>query len=563
MPANIAAPIYTLFACLTQLFAYYLFRLIHRFARHLFGKQRYGKQQDMEKALIVQRGKERLVSAIEMQLELHGRDPYGVRFICPLCRQPLFPAAMSPKSKQSPHFRHARNNTKARECELFASSHGYYSTYQRMPMPMFIRKSRSRNGAYTIEGGFRSLDKRKLEKLEHEGAVLIIGQKKYRITFQRFGAGLIKLPFEEVSLNCGSAVRLVDSSLDLYSTWGYPEDAHRAMVFARDAITDQGKRVKLGDSVPIETDLFLLAPERESSSIRSAFTNVCRVGTAGNRMSTSSLSVFTVRLTKDDDRWKLGQKYLEECGFTIKDSGDTPELIWPPSMVSNGDILPLFQRTRCVFTADMNSPEDTCLYVHTNADTAGQVKTVPLRKSNGKEKGFAILKNAAKLSFVTTRNWVFSTAALLHPSDFDANEWLHGLNLAPRVSFDSGHWVLELACPDEILGYSRGKGVQPLKLMEGETSLSFEGDVPDMVRVRRKLSASLDYLTIFEKTFGSHCAPEEAMTAISERNKLAPGISEDAAFAVARFNGSLRHRGGADIQRAVRRKAEASHEQLR
>ena len=120
----------------------------------------------------------------------------------------------------------------------------------------------------------------------------------------------------------------------------------------------------------------------------------------------------------------------------------------------------------------MNSPEDTCLYVHTNADTAGQVKTVPLRRSDGKEKGFAILKTTAKLSFVTTRNWVFSTAVLLHPSDFDADEWLHDLNLSPRASFDSGHWALELACPDEVLGYSRGKGVQSLKLMEGETSLS-------------------------------------------------------------------------------------------
>lgn len=514
----------------------------------------------MEKALKIQKGKEQLVSASEIQVEFHGRNPQGVSFICPLCRQPLFPAAMSPGNKQSPHFRHAPDNEKAHECELYASSHGYFSTYQRVPMPMFIRRSQSKNGHFIVEGGFRCLDKCKLDALESEGAMLCIAQKKYRVTSHRFGGGLTKLPFEEVSLSCGSTVRLVGSSLDLNSTWGYPEDALCAMVFTRDAVADQGKRMKLGDTVPFETDLFLLAPEKENGTIHSSFTNSRRVGTAGNRASASSFSVFEVRLTKDDDRWKLGRKYLEECGFKVSDSGDVPELIWPPSMVSNGDILPLFQRTRCVFTADMNSPEDACLYVHTNADTAEQVKTVLLRRSDGKEKGFAILKNTAKLSFVTTRNCVFSTAVLLHPSDFHANEWLHDLNLTPRVSFDSGHWVLELACPDEVLGYSRDKGIQSFKLMEGEASLSFENNMLDMIQVRRKLYASLDYLTIFEKTFDSRCAPEKAVTTILGRNKLAPGISEDAAFAIARLNGGLRHRGGADIQRAARRKARVGHE---
>ena len=514
----------------------------------------------MEKALKIQKGKEQLVSASEIQAEFHGGNPQGVSFICPLCRQPLFPAAMLPDNKQSPHFRHARNNERAHECELYASSYGYFSTYQRVPMPMFIRRSQSKNGHFIVEGGFRCLDKRKLDALESEGAVLFIAQKKYRVTSRRFGAGLTKLPFEEVSLSCGSTVRLVGSSLNLNSTWGHPEDARRAMVFARDAITNQGKRMKLGEAVPFETDLFLLAPEKESGAIHSAFSNSRRVGMTGNRASSSRLSVFEVRLTKDDNRWELGRNYLEECGLEVRDSGGVPELIWPPSLVSNGDILPLFQRTRCVFTADMIFPEDTCLYVHTNADTAGQVKTVPLHRSDGKEKGFAILKTTAKLSFVTTRNWVFSTAVLLHPSDFDADEWLHDLNLAPHASFDSGHWALELACPDEVLGYSRGKGVQSLKLMEGETSLSFEENVPDMIRVRRKLSASLGYLTLFEKTFDSHCAPKEAVTAILGGNMLAPGISEDAAFAIARLNGSLRHRGGVGIQRAVRRKAGVSHE---
>ena len=76
----------------------------------------------MEKALKIQRGKEQLVSANEIQNEFHGRNPWGISFICPLCRQPLFPAAMSSGSRQSPHFRHERNNERAHECELYANS---------------------------------------------------------------------------------------------------------------------------------------------------------------------------------------------------------------------------------------------------------------------------------------------------------------------------------------------------------------------------------------------------------------------------------------------------------
>lgn len=102
----------------------------------------------MEKALKIQRGKEQLVSANEIQNEFHGRNPWGISFICPLCRQPLFPAAMSSGSRQSPHFRHERNNERAHECELYANSYGYFTTYQRVPMPMFIRKSRSREGGF-------------------------------------------------------------------------------------------------------------------------------------------------------------------------------------------------------------------------------------------------------------------------------------------------------------------------------------------------------------------------------------------------------------------------------
>ena len=191
----------------------------------------------------------------------------------------------------------------------------------------------------------------------------------------------------------------------------------------------QGKRLKIGDTIPFETDLFLLAPEKEDERIRSSFTDVRRVGIAGKRTAMFKLVVFEIRFSKEDARWTRGKQYLEACGFEVDDSGGTPELLWPPSLMSGGELLPLFEGSRCIFAADMNSSVDNSLYVHTNADTSDRIRTVPLRKVDGVNSGFAILKNTAKISFVTTRNWVFSSAILLHPSDLMIDDWLHELNL--------------------------------------------------------------------------------------------------------------------------------------
>lgn len=509
----------------------------------------------MEKALRIQRGKEQLVSASEMQDEFHGRNPWGVSFICPLCRQPLFPAAMSQGSRQSPHFRHERNNDRAHECELYASSYGYFTTYQRAPMPMFIRKSRSREGVFVVEGGFRSLNQSDLCILEREGAKIKIGQKSYRINGQRFWAGLTKLPFEDISLSCGSSVRLVGSSLDLSSTWGYPEDARNAMVFTRDGDTGQGKRLKIGDTIPFETDLFLLAPEEEGDHIRSSFTDACRVGIAGKRTSMFNLSVFEIRFSKEDDRWSRGKHYLEACGFEIDESGGTPELLWPPSLVSGGEILPLFEGSRCIFAADMNSSADNSLYVHTNADAPDRIRTVPLRKVDEGNSGFAVLENTAKLSFVTTRNWVFSSAILLHPSDLVIDGWLHKLDLEPRIFLDKGCWVLNLSYPCEVVSYRKGESVRVTRITKDQNYYSFDDGYPDALKVRKKLGASLDHLIVFEKMFNSeHPLINDPVKTPVVEEAVAPGVPDDVVFAMARQNREMMRQRGADRRRALRRK---------
>lgn len=412
------------------------------------------------------------------------------------------------------------------------------------------------NDVYIVEGGFGRLDPQTISILENEGSRVRIGQKIYRVNAHRFGAGLTKLPFEDVSLSCGSSVELLGSSFDLNSTWGRPEDARNAMVFTRDGDAEQGKRLKLGDTIPFETDLFLLAPEREGNRIRSSFSGARRVGVAGKRTSAIDYAVFEVRLSKGDNRWMQGKRYLEECGFEVDESGDTPELLWPPSLISGGDLLPLFERSRCIFVADMGSSLDGSLYIHTNTDTSERIRTVPLCRAGGEGGGFAILENTAKISFVTTRNWVFSSAVLLHPSDLFIEDRLHRPNLDPRLSLNEGRCVLELFYPCEVIGYQRGGGVRVFKITRDQRSCSFDDGSFDCVKVRKKLGASLDYLIVFEREFSSkRLMIRSSSEAATEREMLMVGVPDDLAFAKARCKGELRHQSSIDRQRALQRRA--------
>jgi hypothetical protein len=505
----------------------------------------------MEKALMIQRGQETLVSAREMQKELHGMKPRNASFICPLCRQPLFPAAWSSDGKQTPHFRHERNNKRAHECELFASTHGYLATYQRPPLPLFIRRSLSSKGAYIVEGGFRELNPSDFSKLENEGASIVIARKRYRVTRQRFQGGLTKIPFDEVALKFGPIIRLEDSSLTLDSTWGYPEDANRAMVFTRDPDSGQGKRVNTGDTLVFGSDYYLLAPQREDRFITSSFSRAKRVGFAGSRSASGRLSVFEVSLSKDDDSWQLGRDYLVECGFGIEDTGDTPVFLWPPALSAGGELVPLFVNSRCVFKASAGATDEGKLFVHTNADVAERVKTIPLQRASGSRVGYAVLQNAANLSFVTTRNWVFSSAVLLRPSPDFASDLLNDIDNAPVImEAGEGRLRLLLKSPGRIVIWDRKHHVSSIQPEAEAPWYEFSPRSIAGIKALSPLGASLDELTVFFQLFGNPSASGKALTRGHPRKDMILAMSpDDRRRAESRKQGSSPARIGLPIER--------------
>lgn len=460
----------------------------------------------MEKAIRIERGRELPVpvSAFEIQKEFKGRNPWGVHFICPKCRQPLFPVAMSLNGKQSPHFRHVRNNPLAQECEDYFAVNGYASVYQHVPLPMFIRKSRSKDSEFIVEGGFRYLGADVIAQLEGESAVLHIGTRQYRINENNFGANFPKKTFEELDLRMEPLFKFENSSISLNETWGCPENARRAMVFTRDPYSHQGKRVKLGSPIPYETELYLLAPAIECSDIKKAFPSSKRVGFAGSRCQSKWFEVHTVTFSKSEENWSAGANYLKDCGFEIGKKEADLELVWPPALTSTGAAELLLKHSGCIVVTDRQQAADLHVVTASKQKESLRVKRPLFKPAADFQTSFATLPSPAGLCFITAKEWSEAGLAILSKGVGSSLQIDSNVPKPPTLEKSiNGTQVVLTEIPCTITTMRHG-GIDHLENKISNTDeLSFTVDKNrcDLLRVTTKLRESKDDLVIVEKQF--------------------------------------------------------------
>ena len=89
-----------------------------------------------------------------------------------------------------------------------------------------------------------------------------------------------------------------------------------------------------------------------------------------------------------------------------------------------------------------------------------------------------------------------------------------------------------------------------IKITKDQNSYSFDDGCLNVLKVRKKLEASLDYLIIFEKMFDS----KQPLKTTAIEEVIPPGMPDGVAFAIARQNGKMIRQRSADRQRALRRK---------
>lgn len=441
------------------------------------------------------------ITAAELQRQYGPRIPPGIKFSCPNCGQPVKPCAMAGGGAQSPHFRHKNNNEIAQQCELYESGAGSYFGRERqhVPMLMCIHRSLRCHDQFVVEGVFKAVERSTLQLLAELHAQIKMGQKRYDVNERRFGTGVTRLSFEDISLTPAANVQLLNSCLPFDAIWSPPEDATKAMVFLCDLETLQGRRVRTGEIVAPGTSLLLLASMREGAAITKAFQGARRVGFAGPPLGSKKLQVFQARLSVEGRRLEEEKAYLRSCGVFVGVPDKVPELLWPPSLTGDGEIRPLFKGSDCVFGVATSRTGGT-VFISDDPASVGVSSPQKLVPSGNSGRGYLVLSpsNAARL--LLTAPGSPNGVVLVDASSSDAIDSLAVQDRNVTV-VDKGDGAIQIAAsaPVSIMWLRRGHTWERRDLKAEIRELTLETAPNDLVRVVRKLLNSPWSLTTWER----------------------------------------------------------------
>ncbi len=485
---------------------------------------------------------------------------YISRAYCPCCRQPVIFAS---GRFQSAHFRHEKNNERAKWCELFSRNRGgNESKYDLIPPPLFIKEDSSVPGSFKVELGLKRVRDSLLAALENEGATLVIddspgGRKRsYQITRERFSVGMVKISIGLArGYSFASNISLTHTSKRFWDVWGMPCEIQDSVVFLCDEDMLSGRRVEPWGHVK-EGDRVLIASAEDELTLKRSFPDVEKVGVIASRSGNKSLRVYlaTVRA--------CSAVYFQGLMVSVRSIGDTPELLWPPSLLSTGEIIPLFSKSDCRFKVGVTGENggSTCksLYTHLKADTK-RSSAVMLKKTMAIDWGTAIVRPVADICFLSARDTPFSNAILLSFREKEKHDRLSGAEERPAVKpVANGRYEIssQIACSARLLGKgynSPGKhellprdvvdvsiGLHQLLKIFGKVALPEHG-----VRVLLAVDPS-----------SNDFQPEEARTRGATSYGIWPlGITRDKRFALERKLGLRPERKTFDAKLAIARKA--------
>lgn len=413
----------------------------------------------MEKAQLITRDGSRVVSAQEFQLLFHGILPSRARLLCPLCQQRVIPVSMGRNGKQSPHFKHERNNELAHECDLYAQSLGKAKGYEKAPMPMFLRHSKKQPGSFIMELGFKKLPESTIRELAASKARIVIGRKTYNVTTERFGSGITKIPVDKPTLEVGESVRLEGTKRKLYETWGRPESAVGAMIFSCDPASLCGNRLRPRDGIENDSLILIAAPPYKKEAIEKAFPSVKDVGKASVEPGYNDLRVFLAYLNQSEPSFEQARSFLLDCGFSVVEKTKAPRVVWPPCLSSSGEHHPLIRNRRLVFLSPKAALDDGFIYASYPELEECAEKRLPLFTATNKDFGYAMLRTDSDIAFVSASK-SFAASTVLSDGDLG---FFDSLAKAPEpfaIEGGPSGWV-DLACPAkcEIVREMAGAGV--------------------------------------------------------------------------------------------------------
>ena len=396
----------------------------------------------MDAAIIVIDGQETLISAARYSSnygQLKRQVNESIKCYCPLCYQPV---TFFEGELQSPHFRHKRNNPRTHWCENYSSAENSNGThYEAIPCPLFIRQKRGASGTFVVELGLRRVKDAILTRLEQDDAVLKIGKREYQINAGRFGNGMTKLPvtLSTSGFSCSiSEISISGSSLKFADIWGKIERPISSLFFSCDKALRSGRRIEPNGEVSLGENLIIVSTI-EASTLSTCFKDVEKIGLTEASFGTKPLAVCTAIACE------RSQKFLQEYSITLTPFNSNPKLIWPPSLLSSGESLPLFRESRCIFqirtSMDRAHQRNESLFVRSK-DLTQPSKAVQLYATNNPHMMTASINPTSDILFLSSRDWIFSNAILLRFSREELKKRLHSDEERPKITYTKENGVL-------------------------------------------------------------------------------------------------------------------------
>lgn len=487
----------------------------------------------MDRAIVVCRGDEEDVTA---EKYISGgfccQSGYTTRTYCPMCHQPV---GFFHGKFQSPHFRHAPDNPAAQWCELYSSNRGCYGAqYERIPSPLFIRRRRGSEGVFVIELGLKRVKDSMLADLEAEHAALIVSdarprKMKYAVNRERFGGGEFRIPLVLKRGYSAVQIRLVNTKKEFNDVWGDLNPIGDEVVFLCDRDSLSGRRVESWWHVTYG-DSLLIVSASGLDKLRVTFPDIARIGSCDSATSRDALSVFLA--TVGDE----AVEFLERHLLGLRQLDDTPEILWPPSLTSMGETVPLFEKSTCAFKVRASNDERghlrTRLYTHCRSDVR-QSSTEAMERTYGAHWMLASVPPLSDIRFLSTRDWIFSNAILLGFREDELDRRLNRAEQALRIEESApGAYTVEAQCTLEIRILGRGGAVNSFQIEPDDTERLF---LKRGALLRAYSRPVLRYLhgrrLLLELTTGmAYCEERDAEPAGSKRALRAPGLGHDRCF---------------------------------
>lgn len=486
----------------------------------------------MDRAIVVCCGEEENVTAEKYISEGYCCLPdYERRTYCPMCHQPV----SFYQGQFQPHFRHKPNNPVAQWCELYSRNRGCYGAqYERIPPPLFIRQRRGTEDVFVIEIGLKRVKDSILSGLEAEHASLIVSDArprsmKYTVNKERFGCGEFRIPLVLKRGYSAVQIRLVNTNKKFKDVWGALSPIGDETVFLCDCNSLSGRRVENWGYVAYG-DSLLIVSASSLEKLRVSFPDITRIGSCDSVTSKDALNVYLATVGNEAD------EFLERHQLGVRQLDDTPEILWPPSLTSMGEIIPLFEKSNCAFKVRASNDEKgrlrTRLYTHCRSDFR-QSSTEAMERTCDVHWMLASVPQLSDIRFLSTRDWIFSNVILLGFRKDELDLRLNRAEWAPRVEeSDLGTYTIEAQCATEIRILRRGGAAESFAIGPGEAKrLSLKRNALLRVYSRSVLNYLHGRRLLFELTPGMVYRKEQNLQTTGLKRVMgAPGLGCDRCF---------------------------------